>query len=188
MENTLNELLEHNEKVLWFGRVEKSRLLDAPDRRRQIALWCVAAVFLIATVAFVLPYMAGIGRPAQVLAIAFVVINFVPLLLASRPALDKMLLEGKTLYAVTDRRVIAVVKSNVYVLPLEGLEFAITGRSGTCGNIRFGAAVGSDSPDDRADAVLGIQDQRQVTGLVFYHIADVDTVAGLLRSEERPAA
>ncbi|MCI5705512.1 MAG: hypothetical protein ACOX67_05495 [Oscillospiraceae bacterium] len=191
METVLNSLLEPQEKVLWFGRPEKSKLLEAYDRKHQFVLWGVMAAFLILTLAVVFPYMIKIERPPQVLAIAFAVINAVPVIMAIRPWMDQRLLEGKTVYAVTDRRVIAVVKESVYILPRLGTEWIITHRDGACGNLRFGAAAYAKDQDDRADAVLGVigsKDGRSTSGLVFYHIADVDSVAGLLQNGKRTAA
>ena len=42
----------------------------------------------------------------------------IPLAVAVRPYLDKKLLEQKTIYAITDQRIIAVVKSNVMTMPV----------------------------------------------------------------------
>lgn len=191
MEQKLNELLEENEKVLWMGRPEKSQLLKAPDRRHQIMMWCVLAVFLLGSVALVIPYMVSIGRPVNVIAVAFIVINFVPGLMAFRPMMDQRLLEGKALYAITDRRAIALVKDAVFSLPVAGLEWIVTSRDLDRGSIRFGAAAYAKDQDDRADAVLGVlgvKDERTTTGFVFFHIPQVDAVAKLLRKEERTAA
>ena len=170
---------------------EKSKLLEAYDRKHQFVLWGVMAAFLILTLAVVFPYMIKIERPPQVLAIAFAVINAVPVIMAIRPWMDQRLLEGKTVYAVTDRRVIAVVKESVLYSPRLGTEWIITHRDGACGNLRFGAAAYAKDQDDRADAVLGVigsKDGRSTSGLVFYHIADVDSVAGLLQNGKRTAA
>lgn len=191
MEQKLNELLEQNERVLWLGKPEKSKLLKAPDRRRQIIMWCVLAVFLAVSCVLVIPYMARIGRPVNVIAVAFIVINFVPALMAFRPMMDQRLLEHKAVYAITDRRVLAVVKDAVFTLPLAGLEWVITSRDLDRGSLRFGAAAYAKDQDDRADAVLGVvgvKDERTTTGLVFFHIPQVDAVAELLRKEERTAA
>lgn len=191
METVLNSLLQPKEKVLWFGRTEKSKLTEAYDRKHQMVMWGVMAAFLVLTLVLVIPYMVRIQRPPQVLAIAFVVINAVPVVMAVRPWMDQRLLENKSVYAVTDQRIIAVVKDSVYLLPREDLEWTVTHRDGACGSVRFGAAAYAKDQDDRADAVLGVvgsKDGRSTNGLVFYHIADVDAVTGLLGAEKPTVA
>lgn len=105
--------------------------------------------------------------------------------------MDQRFLENNTVYAVTNRRVIAVVKK-MYILPRAGLEWGITRRDGGCGNIRFGAAVYVKDQNDRANAVLGVvgsKDGCSTNGLVlFYHIADVDSVAVVFQEEKSTVA
>ncbi|MEA4955512.1 MAG: hypothetical protein VB096_08405 [Pseudoflavonifractor sp.] len=191
METVLNSLLEPKEKVLWLGRPEKSKLLEAYDRKHQFVLWGVMAAFLVLTLGLVFPYMIQIQRPPMVLIIAFAVINAVPVIMAIRPWMDQRLLETKTVYAVTDHRIIAVVKENVYILPRLDAEWIITHRDGACGSLRFGAAAYAKEQDDRADAVLGVigtKDGRSTSGMVFYHIPDVDRVSAILQEEKSTAA
>lgn len=60
----------------------------------------------------------------------------------SRPYLDKKLLEQKTIYAITDQRIIAVVKSNVMTMPRDQkVTCAVECRDGGAGNVCFNAAI-----------------------------------------------
>ena len=44
MEQILQKTLRDNEKVLWFGRPTKTKLLRSPDRVSQYVAWIITAV------------------------------------------------------------------------------------------------------------------------------------------------
>ncbi len=181
MEELLKEALAPEEQILWQGHPAPRKLAQAPDRPQQMRLWIIFAVTMAVTLLGLFPYLIGIGRPWDVLLITFVVINAVPLALALRPGMDQRDLEKRCVCAVTDRRVISVVKDNVHSLPLAGLVWEITDRDGEAGSIRFGACVAKEKPNDRADAVVGYTDEKTgAKGFVFYHMANVEQLAALL--------
>lgn len=181
MEQILKETLWPNEELLWMGRPSKSDLKAAPDRKMQIIKWAVMAVFLVLTLGILVPYMFKIGQSVGVLLISIIVINVMPVIIAFRPWLDQQLLENKTLCAVTDQRVISVVKDVIHELPRKDLEFMVSGREGSAGSIRFNGAIQVKKPNDRTDAVLGIpKEEERPKGMVFFHIDGVDQVLDLL--------
>ena len=98
----------------------------------------------------------------------------IPLAVAVRPYLDKKLLEQKTIYAITDQRIIAVVKSNVMTMPRDQkVTCAVECRDGGAGNVCFNAAIGREAGKSRANAVMGIKKGNdRVVGLLFFHVSD----------------
>lgn len=181
MEELLQETLAPGEQIVWKGRPAPQKLSQASDRPQQLRLWIVFAVAMALTLAVLFPYLIRIGRPWDVLVICFVVINAIPLALALRPGMDQRDLEKRCLCAITDRRVISVVKDNVHTLPLADLPWEVADRDGEAGSIRFGACVARKKPNDRADAVVGYtDDETGAKGFVFYHMAKVDQIAALL--------
>lgn len=181
MEEMLREVLAPDEQVVWKGRTAHQKLSKASDRPKQIRLWVIFAVAMVLTLTVLFPYLISIDRPWDVLLIAFVVVNAVPLALALRPGMDQRDLEKRGVCAVTDRRVIAVVKDNVHTLPLLDLAWEVVDRDGEAGSIRFGSSVTAKKHDDRAEAVVGrIDDSTGAKGFVFYHIDKVDEVTDLL--------
>ena len=143
MEQILQKTLRDNEKVLWFGRPTKTKLLRSPDRVSQYVAWIITAV---------------------------------------RPYRDKKLLEQKTIYAITDQRIIAVVKSNVMTMPRDQkVTCAVECRDGGAGNVCFNAAIGREAGKSRANAVMGIKKGNdRVVGLLFFHVSDPDAVVSAL--------
>lgn len=181
MEQTLKEHLEPGEQLLWMGRPVKSKLMEAPDKTTQLVMWVVLALFAAVTAIVILPYMIAAEREVMVMAACVIIVNVVPFVLAIRPMLDKSLLEKRTVCAVTDRRVISVVKETVHAMSRKGLDYAVANREGSVGSIRFGGAVHSKKKNDRVDAVLGVQeDEGQARGMVFFRVEDVDQVVALL--------
>ena len=47
MEQILQKTLRDNEKVLWFGRPTKTKLLRSPDRVSQYVAWIITAVMTL---------------------------------------------------------------------------------------------------------------------------------------------
>lgn len=181
MEERLKEILAPEEKVLWQGRTAPEKLMQAPDRPKQIRLWVIFAAFVGLTLFVLFPYLIYLQRPWDVLLVSFLVVNAVPLALAMRPWMDRNDLEKRSIYAVTDSRVIALVKDNVYSLPVDDLDWAVANRDGKAGCLRLGACVTKAKHDDRVEAVMSYtDDDTGAVGMVFYHIDNVDTVADTL--------
>lgn len=117
MEQILQKTLRDNEKVLWFGRPTKTKLLRSPDRVSQYVAWIITAVMTLFSFGVFLPFAIADNKSIGIILIGLVPMIGIPLAVAVRPYLDKKLLEQKTIYAITDQRIIAVVKSNVMTMP-----------------------------------------------------------------------
>ena len=167
MEQILQKTLRDNEKVLWFGRPTKTKLLRSPDRVSQYVAWIIAIAD---------------NKSIGIILIGLVPMIGIPLAVAVRPYLDKKLLEQKTIYAITDQRIIAVVKSNVMTMPRDQkVTCAVECRDGGAGNVCFNAAIGREAGKSRANAVMGIKKGNdRVVGLLFFHVSDPDAVVSAL--------
>ena len=63
MEQILQKTLRDNEKVLWFGRPTKTKLLRSPDRVSQYVAWIITAV--IHTICFLVIRKKAYARVAH---------------------------------------------------------------------------------------------------------------------------
>ncbi len=170
MEQRLREALICGEEVRWTGRPSPFKLMDCPERRSIFLTWLLSALVLLGA----LLYIAAVQHSGADWLIVAVVAAFLPVMLSVRPLLDKLCLEKNTLYAITNLRVIALVKDDVMYLPLgRGMRVAVEHQDHDCGNLCFGDAVGREGRKSRSDAVLGIRsegNQPHMLGMLFYHI------------------
>ena len=182
MEQILQKTLRNNEKVLWFGRPTKTKLLRSPDRVSQYVAWIITAVMTLFSFGVFLPFAIADNKSIGIILIGLVPMIGIPLAVAVRPYLDKKLLEQKTIYAITDQRIIAVVKSNVMTMPRDQkVTCAVECRDGGAGNVCFNAAIGREAGKSRANAVMGIKKGNdRVVGLLFFHVSDPDAVVSAL--------
>jgi len=179
MEDRLKSALDESEKIIWYGTPQKIKLFSAPDKVSQYVAWGVTALMFLFSFGYFLPNSIVSGREMSAIIIALVVFNFVPLTIAIRPFLDKRQLEKNTIYAITDKRVIAIVKDKVHALPRDNsLVAAVTEHDGKTGNLCFNAAITAPVKKSRTNAVLGCssEDHRTVRGIVFYHIANPEAL------------
>lgn len=182
MERKLRQALWDDERILWFGRPTRGDLLRAPDRLSQCFAWAVSAALTTVAFAFLLPRALDEGQGFGSILLCLLTMVFLPLTVAVRPYLDKQLLEHETVYAITDRRIIAIVRDNVMIMPrTESTRCAVDGRDGSGGNVYFDCAIGSPLEKSRANAVTGFKCGGGSTqGIIFFHVHEPDEVAKLL--------
>ena len=161
MEQRLQEVLLDGEIVRWSGRPSPFKLMSIPSRTSLLLTWvlCSAALAVIAA--------------------------FLPAMISIRPLLDKWSLEHDTIYAITNYRVLALVKNNLMYIPLGRiLTHSIEARDGESGNLCFCEAVGQSSSKMLDNAILGVRcgspAQSGVPGLLFFHIPQPESLLGYL--------
>lgn len=180
MEARLKEALWQGEEVRWTGRPKPFALLGPDSKTGILVTWVISGLVLAAMIMFLVPQLISGYRTVSECLVMAVVALFVPAILSVRPFLDKKCLERNTLYAVTNYRIIAVVKEDVLYLPIsKGLVAAVEHRSGGCGNVCFGKMVGQPLRKSRTLAVLGLHDDDNrflMEGLMFYHLDRPDQV------------
>ena len=174
MEARLKEILWEGEAVRWTGRPQPFRLMGADSRKGIVITWIISAIVLVVTVLLLGPDLIQGSRSLSDILISTVVILFVPIILSVRPFLDKKCLEQATLYAITNYRVIAIIKGEPIYLPIgKGMQVAVEHKENGCGNLCFGEVIGKPAGKSRTLAVLGLRapdSQNLMRGLMFYHV------------------
>lgn len=180
MEAQLKESLWEGEEVRWTGRPKPFELLGPDSKNGILITWVISSLILAAMVLFLVPQAISGYRSVTECLVMAVVALFVPAILSVRPFLDKKCLEQNTLYAITNHRILAVVKDEVLFLPIsKELETAVEQRRNGCGNICFGKMIGQPLRKSRALAVLGLRDDDNrflMQGLMLYHVDQPDQV------------
>ena len=170
MEQRLHEILMDGEQVRWTGRPSPFKLMQCPERNTFFATWLLSGAAVLLALFYLLPALDSTQRGGADWFVMLVVVAFLPAMLSLRPLMDKFCLEKNTLYAITDRRVIALVKDDLMYIPLDQKPAV----SVDCGNLCFGEAVGCGSGNSRSNAVLGIREsssQNDMLGMLFYHVS-----------------
>lgn len=174
MDNRLHAALWAGEALRWSGRPKPFRLMDKNFQSSILITWVISAlIMLAAAVLLILPLATG-SRALSDLVILSVMILFLPVILSARPLMDKHCLEEQTIYAITNYRIIVIVKDDVMSLPIgKGMKVAVDDQEDGCGTIRFGELVGKPARKSRAHAVLGLRSddsKTSIIGLLFYHV------------------
>ena len=174
MEARLKESLWDGEVVRWSGRPEPFVLMEKTFKSSIIATWVASACFLAGVLMFLIPSTTTGSYTVSDTMILGIIALFLPAILSARPIMDKKCLEEKTLYAITNYRIIAVVRDEVMYLPIgKGMEVAVEQQEDGCGNLRFGELVGKPAEKSRTHAVLGLRSDdcnSDMRGLLFYHV------------------
>lgn len=180
MEARLKEALWDGEDVRWTGRPKPFALLGPDSKNGILVTWVISGLVLAAMVLFLVPQIISGSRSVTECLVMAVVALFIPGILSVRPFLDKKCLEENTLYAITNYRIIAIVKEDVLYLPIsKELEAGVEHRADGCGNLCFGKMIGQPLRKSRTLAVLGLRDDDSrflMQGLMFYHVDRPDQI------------
>ena len=118
MDTRLKNILWEGEEVRWSGRPKPFSLFDHDSKNSILLTWIVSALVLAAVIVLmVFSSITGTRSFTDVLIMAIVAL-FLPVALSARPFMDKKCLEKNTLYAITNFRIIVLVKGEVMYLPL----------------------------------------------------------------------
>lgn len=185
MEQNLQEILLEGEVVRWQGRPTPFKLLAVPARMFLLLTWgaCLAALVLI--LGWLIPFYLRTERNMVDMVVLLVIVSFLPIMISIRPLLDKWSLERSTLYAITNYRVLALVKDELMFIPLSRhISHSIEARDGDAANLCFCAAVGQDVRKTLDNAVMGVRrtsaTQASVPGMLFFHIHQPEALLGYL--------
>lgn len=176
----IQSYLAEGETLLWCGAPTNSSLKQCPDRTTMYLKFALLAVAVLATVLYLA--LAGSAFMAwNVMLTVFICVTMIPFCLAYHPISDQRALENSAVFAVTDRRVLSLVNENLMSLPRDNtLKHSVDLWNGQYGNLSFNEAVNKSRTQSRTNSVTGIRDQdRNTTGIVFYHIEDPGHVAEL---------
>lgn len=182
MERKIKENLKPEEHLLWMGRPSREKLMQATDKTNQLICWGVALVLAVVALGLFLPYALGrsdqISLTMTVIAVACLI--GIPFAIAIRPYTDKKSLENKTMYAVTDRKIIAVVEDKVMTLPRnDKFSYHVERQADGSSNIYFNGAVNCKRSKSRMYAIMGYHERGSQPGLIYYHVQDADLAKAL---------
>lgn len=177
MEKRLQAALLEGEQVRWSGRPARFRLMQGAYRSAVLLTWLMSVCVVLLVAYFLAPYYWNHSLNGDMLLAALVMV-FMPAMLSVRPLLDKRTLENETIYAITDRRVIAIVKDEVMAMPLEsGLTAAVKDWDGTCANVYFGKAAEVPVYKSRVYAMSGVREYTdELDGIIFYHVEEPEAL------------
>ena len=130
MEQRLHEILMDGEQVRWTGRPSPFKLMQCPERNTFFVTWLLSGAAILLALLYLLPTLNSDQRGGADWFIMLVVVAFLPAMLSLRPLMDKLCLEKNTIYAITDRRVIALVKDDLMYIPLDRSRLSLW-RAGT---------------------------------------------------------
>ena len=167
MDEKLKAALMNGETVKWTGRPEASKLLEKPFGTRLYITWAIAAVVLIVSCVLLMPTVVTSDIYRVECIALLIAVNFAPVMLSFQPIFDLKRLENKTLYAITDQRVLVISKEDVMSLVI---------------NDNTKIAV-KNIAKSRVYSILGVKDidgAKSVLGLVFYNVKNPDAVGGYL--------
>lgn len=173
MEQKMKERLREDEQLLWIGKPGSRKIMDSPDKTKVIIAWSVLALFLVVSFGYLVPFLVKGGDSLGKILVMLVFVNVTPMLIATRPLLDKRRLDKETIYAVTDKRILALVGSDLFELPrTEGLACKVVD-----GNLCFGTAGDIAPKKARDHAVVGCKDDdRRLGGILFYQLPNTNQV------------
>ena len=178
MQERLNQYLLDGEAVRWCGRPTPFRLLKSVGSTDMLITWALSLFLLVVSVFAILPRISTSGMTESALIV--LVICFLPGLLSLRPLRDKRLLEQDTIYAITNYRVIALVRDELMYIPLSSkLQVEVEPQDQGHGIVRFSSALDRDYGSTLANAVAGIPvegSRYNMKGMLFYHISNPSDV------------
>ena len=191
MEARLKEALWDGEEVRWTGKPKPFALLGSDCKTEFLITWVISAAILLTVLCFIVSQLISGARSLMDILVMSAVILFVPAILSIRPFLDKKCLEQKSFYAVTNYRVITMVKDEILFMSIDkNLKAAVEQEENGCGNLCFGEAIGKSPRKSRALAVVGLRggEARQLTeGLMFYHVEQPEQIMAQLTCLDRIA-
>ena len=182
MNDQLHHILLDGEEIRWSGRPDPFKLMDLPARNSLIFTWIISGCTLGLTLGlFIASFVYTPFEPLD-FSVLLLALLFLPLMIALRPILDRRCLIHDTIYAITNCRVIAMIKGDIMYLPLtQKLKTATASCYDGFGNLCFGEAVHVSARKELSAAVIGVRTigdiaNPNVPGIVFYHIRHPETL------------
>ena len=165
MEQRLQEVLLDGEIVRWSGRPSPFKLMSIPSRTSLLLTWVLCSAALAVILGGLIPFFLRTHQAVTDLTVILMIAAFLP--------------------AITNYRVLALVKNNLMYIPLGRiLTHSIEARDGESGNLCFCEAVGQSSSKMLDNAILGVRcgspAQSGVPGLLFFHIPQPESLLGYL--------
>ena len=147
MEQRLQEVLLDGEIVRWSGRPSPFKLMSIPSRTSLLLTWVLCSAALAVILGGLIPFFLRTHQAVTDLTVILMIAAFLPAMISIRPLLDKWSLEHDTIYAITNFRIIAIVKDEVMYLPIgKGMKVAVEQQAD--GSLIFKSGGGITSQSD----------------------------------------
>ena len=121
MEQRLQEVLLDGEIVRWSGRPSPFKLMSIPSRTSLLLTWVLCSAALAVILGGLIPFFLRTHQAVTDLTVILMIAAFLPAMISIRPLLDKWSLEHDTIYAITNYRVLALVKNNLNTTDVVGV-------------------------------------------------------------------
>lgn len=170
------ENLKEDEKIEWVGRPEPFSFISKFTRTNFIIRIAVAAVCAI--VAIILYII--LSDTANALVIAAIII--IAAIAGLYPIYDKRNMQNKTLYIITNQRVIRVLSSSEFdAIPRSSVKISTTDAGNDCIHAMFGSFANcSENRVFHNAATPKFDEKDNVIGLVFYNVKKTPELTSLL--------
>ena len=166
------EELKDDETVLWAGRPEPFKLVNAANKKSLTGRWILFGALLV--VLAVVYTVLTVGSPAGFKPAVIIVLVLIFGYLMLMPVLDHNKVQKKCQYIVTDKRVLTAVGDNtVFAVSRAGLKFKTAPAEDGCIHLLFGAAekLAPSKYMIKTFAPLKAEGGGEETiGLVFYNV------------------
>lgn len=188
-----NNELEEGEQLEWVGRTEHFELMDDANKSSIWLRWILCAVAaIVVNGAYIYHVSVTDGLDMQIM--VFVVTLGIPLLIAFSPMRDRRDIQKKMLYAVTNKRAIVFrgFSNKFFSMNFDAInEIKVTKRGNDRGDVILGSgAVQAPERKMRGIALTprtAVVEESEftgdsmVTGMVFYNVAEIDKLEGLVK-------
>ena len=176
----MNDILVNGEKIIWEGRAKNCGLTDAPFKGPLMARWIIWILIGVALSVFYTVATFGDGFAWGLLIFTI----GVPLFFIIQPISDRKVILNKSMYAITNRRVICYADdTKIWSLPLEAAaKYRINTLSNGTAVVFMGTASTAKLTAARKIAIMGLHDSEntKVEGIAFYGIEDYEAVRKIL--------
>lgn len=183
-----DRIMDNGEYIEWVGKAEPFKLADAANKKALNIRWLIcAAVAVILTAVYII---STFSRDLEIQTVIPVITICVPLFIALRPMLDKGTINKKLIFALTNKRAIVYKSETDYSgMALDKTDAVkFTDKGSGIGDVVLGKAA-VEAPESKLRYIALVPktsyngDEKLVTGLVFYNIAEIGKVKELLEQK-----
>ncbi|MDO4552845.1 MAG: hypothetical protein Q4C22_04850, partial [Bacillota bacterium] len=185
------DLIKHNllegETIIWEGRCAPFSMMEKPYDKSIKLTWLICALIMVGIAVVYVPVTLANGIPVGKMLLYYAVIISIPVFICIRPFCDCSVLRKKSVYAVTNYRVLSTGQGSLLSLFIEeDTELRVDYAENGTGTIFIGEACEYRNTHARRLALAGVRDEeegihRPLTGLAFYLVEEPAYVCECIR-------
>ena len=180
LKKVLKDKMQEDEQVLWHGKTEAFKLLDGTSGKSIVKKWIISAVVIGALLALYIGFIE-ILEPGII-----VLLLLVQVFVMATPAMDQKAMDRQE-YWITNKKVVLTKREEAFCIELDNMrKYWIVPEDGMKGHH---VVMGEDLFKEvgkplrgRACHPMTNSETKEVKGLVFYNVSDVEAIDGILRS------